>query len=350
MQEGNGRHSAACRFTRLHEQCLMLDYQIDCSQVRRCSQATRSRQAAVVRRWLRFALFGWALFGWALFGIATTCSTAQAADVDVYLLGGQSNMQGIGKIANLPADVAKQIPHAYFFNGKSFEPLIIGKTKISVRAGDFGPEVGFAQAVATPERPAYIIKYDASGMGLHHGWNGGKWLGGEPAASRRNFYPGQNQTDEIRGTLYRQMLKKFRSGIAAVRTSGNQPIVRGFVWMQGEQDAKQQLSATTYGAGLKRLRSRLQEDLGLSQDIAMAYGQVLPYEPALPRFTHRRELREQMELLDSSSEHPGRAALATMVSTDDCELLPDKVHYNAAGQLRLGAKLGKAIQQLQSSE
>ena len=42
--------------------------------------------------------------------------------------------------------------------------------------------------MATEERPVYITKYAASGMGLHHGWHSGRWDGGEPAPGRRNFY------------------------------------------------------------------------------------------------------------------------------------------------------------------
>ncbi len=113
--------------------------------------------------------------------------------VDVYLLGGQSNMQGVGKIASLPNDVPKQIPHTYFWNQRTFEPLVLGTTKVSATLTTFGPEVGFALQTASADRPIYLVKYYASGMPLHHGWNGTEWVGGNAAPGRRNFYPANHQ-------------------------------------------------------------------------------------------------------------------------------------------------------------
>ncbi|MBL8820963.1 MAG: sulfatase-like hydrolase/transferase [Planctomycetia bacterium] len=71
-----------------------------------------------------------------------------AKPAEVYLLAGQSNMQGIGRIADHPADVPKTIPHTFFWTGQNFEPLVLGTTKISTRITDFGPEVGFALGTA----------------------------------------------------------------------------------------------------------------------------------------------------------------------------------------------------------
>ena len=84
---------------------------------------------------------------------------AASREADVWLLGGQSNMQGIGKIADLPGDLPPTIPHAWFWNGTGFEPLELGKTKTSARDGEFGPEIGFALEMATAARPVYLIKY-----------------------------------------------------------------------------------------------------------------------------------------------------------------------------------------------
>ncbi|QDU54639.1 hypothetical protein Pan181_08220 [Aeoliella mucimassa] len=270
-------------------------------------------------------------------------SLAVAETVDVYLLGGQSNMQGIAKVKNLPDDVPREIPHTYYFNGKEFEPLVLGKTLNSTRPGEFGPEVGFALETATAERPIYLIKYHASGMPLHHGWHGNQWQGGEPTPNRRNFYAGLSADDENQGTLYKQMTKLFRQGIDKLQADGHTPQVRGMLWMQGEQDSKHELSATTYAANLERLRDRTAEDLKLTEKLPLVFGQVLPHEPALPRFTHRTELRAQMQAADAESAEPEAIERVRMVSTDDCPLLGDTVHYDAEGQLRLGRKFAAAM-------
>jgi len=265
---------------------------------------------------------------------------------NVYLLGGQSNMQGIAKLAELPSDIPQTVPHAWFWNGSVFEPLVLSKTQISTRNGEFGPEVGFAVRMATAAHPVYLIKYAASGMPLHHGWNGNQWIGGSPQPNQRNFYPGQGGDDPNMGTLYRAMLTRFQAGIAHLKQTGEEPIVRGFLWMQGEQDAKEAESATAYAASLRRLRQRLIEDVQADQNLPMAFGQVLPFEPALPRFTHRTEVRASMAAADRDSGQSESIPNVKMISTDGFGLLPDTVHYDAAGQMRLGQAMAEAIGQL----
>lgn len=282
---------------------------------------------------------------------AGTLSAAEkptaAKPVDVYLLGGQSNMQGSGKVADLPADVKKEIPHTFFWNGKTFEPLVLGKTNTAGRVTTFGPEVGFALDTATADRPIYLIKYHASGMPLHHGFNAGEWVGGDPAPGRRTFYPGEQADDANTGTLYAAMVKQFRAGVAHLSEQGYTPTVRGFVWMQGEADAKQKDSAVSYAASLSRLRKRLTEDLKCAADLPFVFGQVLPHDPPAARFTHRKEIREQMAACDSASGKPAAMKNTTMVSTDGFSLLPDTVHYDAAGQLKLGRAFAAAMKKLQ---
>lgn len=266
--------------------------------------------------------------------------------VDVYLFAGQSNMQGIGKIADLPASVPKQIPFTYFWNQQGFEPLVLSKTKVSARITEFGPEVGFALATARAHHPVYVVKYYASGMPLHFGWDGNNWIGDDGAPGRRNFYPGKNLGDTNMGRLYIAMRKEFLTAIQSLKNAGLTPKVRGILWMQGEQDSKQQVSASNYAANLKLLRQRLAEDLNVAEDFPMVFGQVLPHDPPLERFTHRDEIRAQMAACDSRSGKPEAMSNTVMVSTDGLSLLPDTVHYDAAGQLALGTQFGKAMKGL----
>lgn len=277
--------------------------------------------------------------------ISPTASNA----VDVYLFGGQSNMQGIGKIADLPKEIPMEIPHTYFWSKRSFEPLVLGTTQISTRIAEFGPEIGFALQIATAARPIYIVKYHASGMPLHHGWNGSNWIGGPPAPGRRNFYPGENSIDVNTGMLYAAMRAEFQSAVKHLSEAGLTPNVRGFLWMQGEQDSKQLVSASSYAASLNLLRKRLAEDMSVGEDMPLVFGQVLPHEPPAERFTHRNELRQQMAACDFASGRPESMKNAVMVSTDGFTLLPDTVHYDAAGQLKLGTSFGHAMKKLYRS-
>lgn len=268
---------------------------------------------------------------------------------DVWLFGGQSNMQGIAQLADLPPGVPKSIPNAWFWNEVQFERMVLGQTKLSGRAGEFGPEVGFALHMAQSENPNYLIKYYASGMPLHHGWNGDVWLGGAPHPGRRNFYPGEKPGDPNTGTLYLEMRDRFQAAVRQLEREGYRPVIRGFLWMQGEQDAKREESATTYAANLKRLQERLAADLNTLSPLPLVFGQALPYEPAAARFTHRQELRAQMAAADGNSRQPEAIRYARMVATDGFGLLPDTVHFNADGQLRLGIGMAEAMKALQAA-
>lgn len=269
--------------------------------------------------------------------------------IDVYLLGGQSNMQGIGKLSEIADLAPKKIPNTLFFNGTAFEPLVLGSAQTSTRPGEFGPEVGFALEMAHDGRPSCLIKYSASGMPLSHKWNGGNWVGGHPAPGRRNFYPGESNSDVNQGSLYLQMSQRFQAGIQTLESMGHTPEVRGFVWMQGEQDSKHIESATEYAANLARLQRRLSEDLDIEGTLPMVFGQVLPHEPPADRFVARDIIREQLARADQDSNHTEAIQNAKMVSTDTMSLLPDTVHYNAPGLLHLGKAFARAIRKLQES-
>ncbi|MCB1204915.1 MAG: hypothetical protein KDN18_11695 [Verrucomicrobiae bacterium] len=293
---------------------------------------------------LKIHLFSCLLVGILLLGPAARLVDAE--EVDVFLFGGQSNMQGIAKITDLPKETPKEIPRAWFWNGKEFESFRIGETRTSNRPGEFGPELGFALEISKTGRSAYLIKYAASGMPLHHGWNGNRWEGGAPQPNRRNFYPGESATDPNQGTLYREMLKRFQTGLEHLKDRGDTPVIRGFLWMQGEQDSKHEESATAYAASLKRLRDRVAEDVGATKTLPMVFGQVLPHEPAMERFTHRPQVREQMASADERSGQPEAIPKVRMVSTDGFGLLNDTVHYDADGQIRLGKAFAEQVEEL----
>ncbi len=276
---------------------------------------------------------------------------------DVYLLAGQSNMQGIGKISNLDKKYQGEIPRVQFFNGQQFEDLVIGDTKTSTRNGEFGPEVGFGWGMSNTqlsskshveenETEIAIVKFHASGQPLHHGWNGNKWAGKSFAPGRRNFYPGENSEDPNQGLHYRSMHSTFGKAIAELKRQGIQVRLAGFVWMQGEQDSKHKVSADAYATSLRRLKQRIEEDFNDKKPIPMVFGQVLPHEPALPRFVARDLIRQRMSEADQDSGHTNAIPGCKMISTDQFPLLPDRVHYNAEGQWRMGTEFFKQIELL----
>jgi hypothetical protein len=274
--------------------------------------------------------------------------TLSSGPVDVYLLGGQSNMQGLGDLSELTPAQLTPPTNVFYWNGSGFVPLVPGTT-ITSSAGNFGPEIAFATQVAKPGRKAYLIKEYNSGKPLDSGWDDQTWVGDPPVPNRVNFYPGTNATDVNQGTLYKnELLPMYQAGIQAIIAQGGTPVIRGLIWMQGEQDSKTNISAGRYAANLKRLRDRLANDLGLPNptNLPVTFGQVLPFTPPAPRFVCRDLVRVQQAAADMFSGLPEAISHCRMVSTDGYPVYSsDLVHYTTAGQLMLGTAFAQGLQE-----
>lgn len=267
----------------------------------------------------------------------------EAADakpaVDVYLLSGQSNMAGSGQASQLGEMWREPIEGAMWFNGKAFTTYAVGKR--------FGPELGFAHYMRNnqPGRPdIYLIKFALSGQPLDAGWTkpdaqGGGWVGPEPGPNRTTFYPGTSADDPNIGLHYKRLLAYTQAAMKALEDDGKRPVLRGILWMQGEADSKHEVSAGRYAETLALLKKRIESDLG-SKSVPFVFGQVLPHEPALDRFTSRDLLRQRMAEADWRSESDRAIENVWMVPTEGMELLKDTVHYSTKGQLALGQAFG----------
>lgn len=269
--------------------------------------------------------------------------------VDVYLLAGQSNMQGAGRISELPRSWRSNDPGVSICNrNRGWSQLDVGENR---RDGGFGPEIGFARTLRAndPDTQVYIIKFALSGQPLDAGWDGGSadgssWVGPEPAPNRGTFYPGTSADDPNVGRFYTDMLTHTQTAMQALRDRGLEPHLRGIAWLQGEQDAKNEVSAGRYDQTLALLKSRLESDLG-SGPVPFVFGQVLPHSPPMARFTHRDLLRQRMAEVDWRSGSERATPGIWMVPTEGMPLREDTVHYNSYGQMLMGQAFGIAMLQ-----
>lgn len=277
-------------------------------------------------------------------------ATAQSeADVDeppvvarVYLLAGQSNMVGTGQVKELSESWLKPIEGAYHYKNKQFV------TVAAAGAGRFGPEIGFAHYLINnqPEKHnIYLIKFALSGQPLDAGWtkptaNGGGWVGPEPGPDRTTFYPGESPDDPNIGLHYKRLHEHVAQAMQNLRADGKTPVLQGIVWMQGEADAKHEVSADRYDRSLSLLKSRLEEDFSGGNDVPFVFGQILPHEPAMDRFTHRDLIRKRMAEADWRSKSDRAIKNVWMVPTEGMELMQDTVHYSTKGLLALGQAFG----------
>lgn len=264
--------------------------------------------------------------------------------LDVYIFSGQSNMEGLGKVSELSNDHQQAIEGAWFWNGKLFETLDPFKTILSFERGRFGPELNFARTMNKYKlnRNIYIIKYSSSGKALDSGWNDQTWIGAPPGPGRWNFYPGQSPDDNNKGICYNQMMDTINSALNNLQQQDLDYTIKAIVWVQGEQDSKNEISASRYAKNLKKFHQRLCQDLNIDTKV-MLYSELLPHEPPASRFTHRNEIRLSQIEADCGSGHADSIGNAYMVKTEGCPVYDDLVHYTTKGQLILGERLAKEM-------
>ncbi|MCB0221709.1 MAG: hypothetical protein KDH09_18575, partial [Chrysiogenetes bacterium] len=68
--------------------------------------------------------------------------------MDVYILAGQSNMEGRAHRKDLPQELARPRPDILYFCGDTWEPLAPGGSRKPPSPDGFGPEITFGRTLA----------------------------------------------------------------------------------------------------------------------------------------------------------------------------------------------------------
>lgn len=271
-------------------------------------------------------------------------------DIDVYLIGGQSNALGISPIRELSWEMNsksyKEI-RIYAAGQNTKNPTATGqqlnnnadewtivKTGLGVNSASFGPEIGMAE-VLQPFYPlkenkaqAAIIKYTWGGTEL---WN--RWLppsSYEQGIGERAIFT--RIDDKRAGDLYCNFVYTARARLDDLRSEGFNPIIKGMVWMQGEGDATNLTKTQYYGKNLENLindiRSEFQTD-----DMPFVVGEI---RSLIPSF--RDDLRAIQAAI--AKEIPN----VHFVSTMDLSVgLLDWWHFDAPSMLSLGQRFASVL-------
>ncbi|MCW1922520.1 hypothetical protein OKA05_08135 [Luteolibacter arcticus] len=283
--------------------------------------------------------------------------TVSKGPIHVFLLGGQSNMQGVGQKSKLVPLGLDSIPEVMLYHSTGTSSTGGANQWITVRANgfdsaSFGPEIGFAEAtrvLRSGERVA-LIKHAVGGTSLQV-----KWKPGASNADNANF-----------GVEYATFVSTVNNAITALRAQGYQPVIDGMLWQQGEQDSKAGIntggdgnatSAIDYGANLKHFVARVREQFAADispQGLRFVLGQVTPYYPAGGTLETDYPARDTIRQAQLDADADSGAALSIVntgtVPTNDVEFPvheqeldgyrdTDEAHFNAAAQLRLGRRM-----------
>ncbi len=254
---------------------------------------------------------------WASFAIsfASVCS---AENYDVYLLAGQSNMDGRGLVSELPESHSKPVGDAIVFyrsvprHSDGWQLLVPGfsvppKYKGEFPSPTFGPEIGFAHSIvkARPGRKVALIKGSKGGTSLRVDWK-----------------PGTKGDTGSQGPRYRDFIATIRMATEQLRQRGDQFTIRGMLWHQGESDSKS--SIEVYSRRLNELIVRVREDVGVS-DLPIVVGEVFDNGK-------RDAVRAAIQTVASQNSSVG------LVTSEGTRTSDPGTHFDASSQILLGQR------------
>lgn len=272
------------------------------------------------------------------------------AATKVFLLGGQSNMAGVGGYRgyNVGADVwgdppgnvpdqpcpaiyANQ-PNVNFWNYNTntlelvhapydaqFPNLYVqhpgvgnGWTNLQNGFGymtdQFGPELSFGYRLKQlyPNDQIYLVKLGISGTSLAGDW--------KPNS----------------GATYNLFKQRVTNAIGNLTGLGKVPEIAGMIWMQGENDATDPNAAANYGTNLKNFITTVRNTFN-AQNMKFVVGQITTDVSRWAGTTQTNQVRNAQANIST------QVANASCITTDDLQKAYYE-HYGTQGQIDLGTR------------
>jgi len=251
---------------------------------------------------------------------------ANGVKYEVFLLAGQSNMDGRARAADLTGDLdryARPLPSVMInlSTGGLQRPLVlskgfeilqpgftgkVGKDPGALPSGMFGPELGFgyAMAAALPKEHLLLVKCAEGGTNLKKDWN----------PKQKNM-------------LYERFIEFVRTSQRTVETNGDTFEIRGLLWHQGESDAGE--PAGNYQTNLTEFIGRVRADLSLPQ-LPVLIGQVFDDGK---RDNVLADQKVVVNLIPNT----------WLVESAGLETSDKGTHFNAKSQIELGQRFAKEM-------
>jgi hypothetical protein len=299
---------------------------------------------------------------WFLAVVGAAEARLSAAEYDLYYLGGQSNMDGFGKVEELPAELKEPVEGVLIFHGNPapdkvavdgkglWQPLRPGHGwefssdgKVNKYSSKFGVELTLARSLRekNPGRKIALLKYSRGGTSIHQdaAGNFGCW---EP-----DFVSGDGDGKGI--NQYDHFLAAVRGAMAVrdIDDDGEEDrlIPKAIFWMQGESDgARTPEIAQQYEVNLKRLmdliRAAFRED-----DLPVVIGRISDSG----QDANDKKIWDHGEIVrEAQASYVKNDRFAALVTTTDKYGYSDPYHYDSAGYIDLGKQFADELLKLQS--
>lgn len=243
----------------------------------------------------------------------SACSTSSSQEEKekpyIILMGGQSNMVGQGKAAEIENKDVPDNFKFYHFKKNSVSSKLLKR---------FGPEVGVWEKLNKkfPDKDFIIIKYAIGGSSMFD------WSADYDA-----------EKADITGHLeYGNMFETFVQNIDSIIDKKEGQFL-ALLWMQGERDAKIPEAAKQYhenfSAFIAAMRNRT-----ATKNLPIVFGLVNP-DPE--RYPALGEVQTAQRSIASEIED------VYLIETSELDKWDDEIHYSTSGQLDLGEKFGEKL-------
>ena len=299
-----------------------------------------------------------------LTGLVLTCfavltESGSAKEFKVYFLGGQSNMDGYGRVKELPKDLKGPVKGVMIFHGNTsadrtpvdgrgiWAELQPGHGvgfksdgKTNSYSDRFGVALTFARKMKEldPKANIALIKYSRGGTSIDIGAAGGFGCWDPDFKAGEGKGKGINQYDHFLATVRHALAVKDIDGDGEEDTL----IPAGIVWMQGESDAAYtEEIAKKYQANLRRLMDLIRAAFR-TDDLPVVIGRISDSKKnkggAVWRFGDI--VRTQQADYVKADGH------AALVTSTDKYGYSDPYHYDTAGYIDLGRQFAIALHKL----
>ena len=289
--------------------------------------------------------------------VLASTSAGNAKEYHVYYLGGQSNMDGYGRVSELTGTAREGQKHVMIFHGSSapdgspalgagiWAPLRPGHGydfrsdgKTNTYGARFGCELTFASEMKRlrPNENIAIIKYS----------RGGTSIAVEAARNYGCWHPHFTGSDGKGINQYDHFLATLRNAFDVRDIDGDGEVDRlipsGVIWMQGESDAGFEVPANNYEANLAQLMDLVRAALR-ADGLPVAVARISDSMPNGKRLWPYGDIVRTQQT--KYCKNDSNAILVT--STDDYGY-SDIAHYDSQGYLDLGRQFARAIHSLQN--
>lgn len=248
----------------------------------------------------------------------------------VFVIAGQSNLQGDNDSGDLPTGVDPpftDVPYWYWIKtsaGTFTSGGALVDMDLVARGGGpkFGPSLMFSEELRRAGVVHAVIEVTRNASALANG-----------ATPDLTWSPANTDV----GALWLQLVTEVTNAFAALAAAfpADTLGISAFVWVQGSQDAGVQADALAYGTNLTNLiatfRSTFAAFIVSPVEAALVYN-LLDIQGGKAFLTDVRD--GQLVVSGLAAPQP-----APMINIDDVPLV-DQVHWTAAGQITVGERLG----------